>query len=311
MITKIEIKRFQSLGNITLETGPLTVIYGASDVGKSALIRALRALATNRYPKDHVTIWSDKDHSSISVETDDLKIIAQKGGGINRYGLRTETTKQMFRKVGSHVPEDVTQALGWSDNTISSQFDPLYLVAETGAQRAKVLGTLSNFATLIEAVRLADVYTRRYNQEQRVHSETIKETTEAIEQESRHLSETILRRDQLSDLASRLEALYAELDRIGNIIGIFEHVDRWQHDVDTLKAKVIPDTEQVPELLQQLADHLDLQHRATEIAQKASEASRYHKEATDAYRAAQSALRAFCDEHPICPVCGKEGWHGS
>ena len=282
MITKIEVQGFQSLGNITLETGPLTVIYGASDVGKSAFIRALRALYTNRYPKDHVTYFGSKDHSTIAVRFGDTAVFAQKGGGTNNYGLIDGGDAKRFRKVGAGVPPDIAEALGWTANTVASQFDPLYLVAETGSKRAQVLGDLTNFAILIEAVRLGGVWSRRVGQEEKLHRETIEETTQAIESESEKLSEARKKRDQLWGLVAGLGKLEEELETIEEINLKYELVDSLRHEVNSLAAIEVPDLDQIPELLDRLDYLKTFQDRVFRIAQEASGAKHYYTEASEA-----------------------------
>ena len=44
MIKAVQVKGYQSLYDIKVELGMFTVIYGESDVGKSAFYRALRGL---------------------------------------------------------------------------------------------------------------------------------------------------------------------------------------------------------------------------------------------------------------------------
>ena len=47
MIERVHIQGFQSLADVDLELGGFTVIQGKSNSGKSAFIRALRAVVTN------------------------------------------------------------------------------------------------------------------------------------------------------------------------------------------------------------------------------------------------------------------------
>lgn len=53
----VHIANFQSLQDVDLELGPITIITGDNSKGKSALVRALQAVAFNRAGADFITRW--------------------------------------------------------------------------------------------------------------------------------------------------------------------------------------------------------------------------------------------------------------
>lgn len=178
MITKLGILNFQSIEQLAVECGPITVFVGESDSGKSAVVRALYAAAFNDYPSDHVRTGSS--HSTVVVATEAGSVMAEKGAKVNRYqvSLRKMThqdpEQKRFDRAGRDVPEAVAEFLQWrsvelDDGTkfapsISRQFDGPFLVGESPLKVAKILGSLTNISVLFAAIREGTLQERRAKQ---------------------------------------------------------------------------------------------------------------------------------------------------
>lgn len=164
MINRLEIRNWQSLTNVNLDLGALTAIVGPSSSGKTALMRAIRALASN--VRGGGSITSGAKTSVITAYTDTHKVTWQRGindGG--KYILTELATgrEDTYTKLAGAVPEPITAALhiapapaaGTSLN-ISSQFDPPFLLRDSGASVARLLGTLTNVSRILAAVQEAN-----------------------------------------------------------------------------------------------------------------------------------------------------------
>lgn len=158
----VSIRNFQSLRQVDLDLGKLTVIVGSSSSGKSALVRALRALTSNVRGSDYVSVGQRS--AAISVRLGDTGVSLQRGEGVGKYEIRTENERgdelaEVFTKLAGGVPELVTKALNIPpDSTLNfaGQFDPPYLLTDSGAAVARTLGELTNVSTILEAVREAN-----------------------------------------------------------------------------------------------------------------------------------------------------------
>lgn len=171
MINRIQIVDFQGLEDIDFECGPITVIHGESDVGKSAIVRALYGLAFNRYPRGHVREGAKESY--VSVMVDDGIVTAVKGPGVNKYQFlaHNDAGELNWDKVGTEVPDAISDLLGWHEIEVddgtkftpnfSRQFDPPFLLTDSPSRRAKVLGSLTNVATLYAAAKMANTWERR------------------------------------------------------------------------------------------------------------------------------------------------------
>jgi DNA repair exonuclease SbcCD ATPase subunit len=161
LIESIRAKNFQSLKDVDLELGKLTVIVGASSSGKSALTRAMKAVTSNALDSDNITKGSKS--SSVSLRTGEATVTIERSGGSSVYKVAKDgSQEQVFTKLNRSVPAEVTEALGIQPSTqevasinFAGQFDTPYLLKEGASSVARVLGELTNVSTIFSAVREA------------------------------------------------------------------------------------------------------------------------------------------------------------
>lgn len=162
MIERVEISGWQSLRSLELPLGRLSVIVGPSSCGKSALVRALRAVASNVRGASQITRGCKR--TAITVRTGEHVITLERSAASGQYRLVEVSTGQerCFTKLGGTVPEHITQALGISPLTggssvnFAGQFDAPWLLGESGAVAARVIGSLTNITIIFNAVREAN-----------------------------------------------------------------------------------------------------------------------------------------------------------
>lgn len=159
-LTHLAVRNFQSLRQVDLELGNFTVIVGPSSSGKSALIRAFKALTSN--VRGAGVITRGQKVMAITGRTDTHTVTLQRQERSGSYRITDATGTRTYTKLAGEVPEHVTQALridpvgeGGSLN-FASQFDKPYLLDESGATVARVLGELTNVTTIFAAVRAAN-----------------------------------------------------------------------------------------------------------------------------------------------------------
>lgn len=312
MIRSVDVSGFQSLKDVSLTLGRLTVISGESDVGKSALVRALRAAVTNRYPRNHVT--RGEKISVVKIGYDDVTINAMKGGGTNRYAVidSADDSTEIYDKVGSGVPYQVEQRLGLTEKSFGAQFDPLFLVADKGSHRAKKLGGLSNLVILMETVRLASTKMRRL-------STSEKQRTKDAERMMADLEEAEQRREPLVANYGELKALVEEIEFKINTLTKQEFlIDKVRNRARTYREAVqiaedleseIPDIEPIQTKLGELRRLDGLRSRLMDSVMDYERAKNMLAERNASVEAAEGELASFKAAHDVCPTCGKEGWH--
>jgi DNA repair ATPase RecN len=163
VINSIRIKNFQSLHDVNVELGKLTVIVGASSSGKSAFTRALKAVASNQLDSDYITQGTKK--AAVSVRTDTHTVtIERETNASSTYKVAALGGKESsYTKLNRQVPTEITSILGITPSTkevdsinFAGQFDAPYLLKDGASNVARILGELTNVSTIFEAVKKAN-----------------------------------------------------------------------------------------------------------------------------------------------------------
>lgn len=96
-------KNFQSWASFDLDINGLTIVTGASDIGKSALFRALKGILRNELPAEFVRNGQD-DQMMVGVDVDNHKITAvRKRKGSTTYVIDGTD----FAKLAKAIPDEL------------------------------------------------------------------------------------------------------------------------------------------------------------------------------------------------------------
>jgi energy-coupling factor transporter ATP-binding protein EcfA2 len=168
MIERIDIKNYQSLHNISLEMGKFTVIFGDSDVGKSAVYRAIRGLVTAEDGDSFITEGKPKTGVSLLTPTSEVVWIKSRGKS-STYHLYLDGVKTREWNRARSLPLELAKGLMFGQMVVDGdkfypnfrgQFDPLFMLFESSGKRARLLGSLvSNL--LLKGIKIANVERNR------------------------------------------------------------------------------------------------------------------------------------------------------
>jgi len=132
MLESLTIRKFQSHSNTILKFHEgVNVIVGETDIGKSAIVRALRWVIDNR-PSGDEFISTGKKNCSVKLKVDGERIRRSKGKE-NLYRIN----KREFKAFGQSVPEEVSSLLNISNVNLQSQLDTPFLLSESSAEVAR------------------------------------------------------------------------------------------------------------------------------------------------------------------------------
>lgn len=218
-LLKTKIKNFQSLGDVEIVHGDLTVLWGSSDVGKSACIRAIRALHRNTASPNDIRFGKSK--LSIEQEFEDGTVIGcEKSKTVNNY----EMNDKVFQKVGRDIPEPVLEVLNTGklildkdqelDLNFSTQLEGHFLLADSSSLVTKTVSSLSGIHYIYSALREA------YNQ------------TQKLKTQAQILESNILPLEKFDILKVDANALLIDLEKIEKVQ---ESLDKIKEEVETLK----------------------------------------------------------------------------
>jgi len=165
----VRVTNFQSIEHAELDLGQLTVLVGPGRAGKSAVVRAIRCALLNATGDDFIR--QGEKECTVVLEFDDCCVTWTKPRGKSAtYGL----DGKMFTKVGHEVPAEIRERLAIGELEVdkdtaltpqlASQFDPIFVLSESGSRQAKIFGKVTRADTVVvaqmECKRVGDQHRR-------------------------------------------------------------------------------------------------------------------------------------------------------
>jgi DNA repair protein SbcC/Rad50 len=164
MLQSIELKDFQSHKSRRLELHPgVNSIVGPSDSGKSAIVRALLWLITNRpLGEGFVSHWNRTPKGGLKEETSatavlDNGVIISRARSKDFNGYRIG--ERELEAIRADIPEEVVSQLNFGEVNIQRQMDAPFLLSESPGEVARFfnrtikLDLIDSLLTLIESRR--------------------------------------------------------------------------------------------------------------------------------------------------------------
>jgi hypothetical protein len=134
-ITDLALNNFQIHKELILSfSGGINVLVGESDVGKSAIIRALNLLVNNQ-PKGGIQLFqNDSTDKPLKIE-----LLDDNSNYITREGNTYTINNKEITTFGNTVPEQIQEILPFKDINFQFQLDSHFLVLETGGKAAEII----------------------------------------------------------------------------------------------------------------------------------------------------------------------------
>lgn len=308
--SRIRIQNFQSLHDVDLELGKLTVVVGASNSGKSALLRALRTLMQNAPSPSFVT--HGKSVSVIATDFEEGYTLAlERGKALATYRVThpaPDTAVDEYPKSGTKLPDvlrSLVRPLEEEGQLLqyAGQFDRPYLLDAPTTKVAQVLGELTNIVILHDAVREAN--RRRLERSSKLKVRT-KDRDELKEKVTKYhaLPKRVARLTELKQSLELAKQVEASRDRLGLLVNQLalaemaldqlpplQSFDKDMTTIDSLEEKLLK--------LRAVINALLTSHKAysSAVAQVESD---------------QSLIVSLQEEHDerltalgVCPLCGQ------
>ena len=167
----VEIRGFQSIEHLSLRIDGFTALVGRSNIGKSAVVRAIKCALTNTLGTSFVRHGVDcaravrkaktcRCQSTVHLQADGFDLLWEKGDSINRYVFNG----QQYDKPGQGVPEFLTDngfaSVKIGDEVgsiqIADQFFPIFLLNQSGPAAAEAISDVARLDRVIGATRLVE-----------------------------------------------------------------------------------------------------------------------------------------------------------
>jgi DNA repair ATPase RecN len=300
MLSHISVRNYQSLGDISLDLKPFTVIVGPSSSGKSAFTRAMKTLTSNQRGDSFIT---HGESQCVIKATTDRGVVALLRGKKNEFVLIPEDGQQQsFTKLSGSVPEEVSAFIGipaGDSLNYADQFDMPYMLKRSGGDVARELGALTNVSVIFEASREA-------NRRRLAASGTLKTRASDYESLTVNLDRyRTLKDDQraVADASEQYSQALIEQTRISALAGAIQKLETLPAIPE---ARIIPDISAVIDAqskIARLGNLIDavIRNRATADSTLDASAEAYTKA-----EAAQQEYEQALKDAGTCPTCGQE-----
>jgi DNA repair protein SbcC/Rad50 len=170
MINKLTIHNFQSHRDSVLEfSDGVNVIIGPTDNGKSAILRSLIWIITNKPSGDDFkSNWGGETIINVS---DDNFAIERSKGITNSYTIirKADLQGQLFTAFGTGVPEEVVKLLNIGEINIQYQLEGPFLLSASSGEVARYLNKIVNLDNI--DTTLANI-AKTYREEKNLLSNT-------------------------------------------------------------------------------------------------------------------------------------------
>lgn len=335
MIKRIEIRNFQAHRRLAVDfSNGVTSITGPSDIGKSAIIRAIQWAVFNK-PGGLAFLRSGAKRCSVKLFLDSGDTIYREKGKANIYKIN-DTELKAF---GNDPPAEIVSLLNLNDINFQSQHDAPYWFSETAGECARQMNRLidleiidraiSNIGAVIRKAKSRTEFLEEEREEIRTALEALEFAPEmdaelsAVESANETLKEHCAKRAQLAETiqsaisanekaeTQRQAAQIANLAvRKGNTwADISAKLGRLRAGIKIIMESVtiskrLPPAPVLERLGVLQAGVNEYQHRRARLA---GALGNYERAKEDAWRANEQAEKAKEELMgiPVCPACGR------
>ena len=151
MLQKVILENFQAheYSEIEFSEG-INVISGASDQGKSSVIRAIRWVLENRPSGWAFRRYNSNGPTRVTLIFDTGKIVKSRSDTENNYKVyKGESKKPVeLKALRSDVPEEVKEISGFGEYNIQQQFGTSFLIDDSAGEVAKKINQLSGVSII-------------------------------------------------------------------------------------------------------------------------------------------------------------------
>ncbi|MGE4194908.1 MAG: AAA family ATPase [Pseudodesulfovibrio sp.] len=240
MINKIIIDNFMAHEHTELELGPgVTILTGSNNTGKSAVVEALRCLATNpdRNPNPSLYIRHGAKEARVEVVLDDgtrvAWVRAKRWAKYELWAPGAEEPEE-YHKLQRQVPEDVARVLRLDqvaletrkdgvDVHIGNQRDPVFLLNQPDSVMAEFFAASTESAHLLAMQNLLKLKERDAKREERGLEEQAARAEAKLDRLD-PLPAIGLRMDGAGDLEREADRLEREIPALEAALAEFRHL---------------------------------------------------------------------------------------
>lgn len=169
-MVEIEVRGFQSIEQVHLKVDRFTTLVGRTNIGKSAIVRAVRSALTNALGTSFVRHGATclrrtkgrktcKCEAYVHIHSEGFDLIWRKGDDVNAYEFNGKSMTVPGRGFPEFLsPQFAPVKMGENQKIlqVSDQFFPLFLLDEGGATVANILSDVARLDAINVAMKMAE-----------------------------------------------------------------------------------------------------------------------------------------------------------
>lgn len=220
MFTKLELRNFQSHESTELEFVPgVNAIIGASDSGKTAILRAIRWVIWNRPLGDAFrSDWGGD--TSITIQVPENTITRWKYD--NEHGYTVNGTK--LTAIKTEVPEDVGRILNIDEINLQQQFDRPFLIDASAGEVANHFNKVAHLDNIGITIKTLTSWQRKLNQDVQVYESKIEGYEKNVRQYD-FIPDMEVMIEQAEKYQDEIETLTKEMMELNKIVDSLEEIE--------------------------------------------------------------------------------------
>lgn len=308
-IKSLRIKNFQSFEDLYLELDPhLNCIVGPSNVGKSAIIRALDFLFYDEWDPSYVRVNSDFVLIEATLE-DGTTIVREKGPGVNRVRIRYPDGKtKTFESFGFDLPKEVKLILGNArleidgvevKVNVSNQEDPHFLISYSPQLRSRLICLVSGLDILERALDLAsDEKSSLTKRLKELESEKSR-----VESQLAELSDLPLRKSEIQRKEELLQVAKEKLELLEGLLSLRDRILSLRREIDELRKRDYSKVDSIERTLDTLENLLLLRDKIESLLRRKSMLEREKMLKEEELASRKKEFVETLREYKICPIC--------
>lgn len=228
---KVKIQNFQSIKEVELEVEGFTAIVGRSNIGKSAIVRAIEGAFSNKEGENFVR--EGTKFTEVDIECPEINLNWKKGSGYNDYIIDGEKLESVGRGAPPHIAEagfhEIETNRTKLNVQIASQFSPIFLIdpsKTSGSIAAEIISDIGRLSEVQTALRDCSKDKRNLESTVRVREKDIINTREELELY-----------DEIDDDMKQVEEIKTQHSDIGIFreqIGVMSELKEEKDDVEVV-----------------------------------------------------------------------------
>lgn len=240
-ISKIYIKNFRNIGDVTLDfnESPIICLVGDNEAGKTSVVKAFSVCALHSTPRDQKDFIRDNTQMfGVAIDLKDgHRIIRKKSPDVNKYQvIRPDGTSWETTKIAEGLPVEVSKLMGLIEEPETKEYlhirtyeDKLLFVVTQSSTNYKVMYDALKVGQLTRAIKNGS--NKANELKSSVNRASI--SIETLNQSLRQLR--VVDTEPLDDIKLRLSSLIARVGKIRKALAIQRNIEECNKKLGILR----------------------------------------------------------------------------